>query len=377
MSRFKIAIGLSGGVDSSVAAYILKQQGHELVGVFMRFWHDDATTSCPDCIENKCCSQESLQKIKRLCVRLDIPLKIVDFRLPFKKAVVDRFVSYYQHGLTPNPCIWCNEEIKFKLFLQQAQRELNVEKIATGHYADIKCMDDFYYLQKSADTKKDQTYFLYRLDQNILKKTIFPLGQISKKEVWHIADQELADLDFNRSHESQDLCFYPEKSYHAFLARHTHNLSQEGNIVNPQGNIIGRHSGLLNYTIGQHKGINIGDSRKHYVLKIDAKNNTITVGQRSEILCDKIYIHNIITSPILSSHLVSNPKTSPKRTDSYPLSAKIRSQNTLADCGLRKTCQTNRIQVVFKQSQLAPTPGQHCVIYQDNLIVGGGEIDNK
>ncbi|MBU0648486.1 tRNA 2-thiouridine(34) synthase MnmA [Patescibacteria group bacterium] len=353
----KTAIALSGGIDSSVAAYLLKQQGHDLIGVFMRFWHDQSPT-CTGCVENKCCNKKSLQTIKRLCVKLNIPLKIFNFEKEFKKKVVDKFIKYYDQGLTPNPCIWCNEEIKFTLLYKKAKKNLNIDNIATGHYANIQIIDDYTYIKRGKDKTKDQSYFLYRLPQNIIKKTLFPVGYMTKNEVKKLATKHLPEFKFNQKKESQDLCFYPEDSYKPFISRYAKKLTKPGPIVNENNEIIGEHCGLVNYTIGQRKGLKIGGGPIYYVKSIDTPTNKLIVNTHKNILCDTISLKKPIITPQIQQ------KKSFK--------AQIRHGHTPTPCHIKLS--KNKITLNFPKSQLAPTPGQHAVIYHQNIVVAGGEI---
>lgn len=349
------AIGLSGGVDSAVAALLLKESGHDLIGVFMKFWQPPQSDSCLSCRENTCCNRESYLRAKRLCVYLGIPLIIYDFGQEFKKTVVDQFVKYYQSGRTPNPCIWCNEHIKFKLFLQRAKKEFQVDKIATGHYANIIKIDDYYYLQTALDQKKDQTYFLYRLTQNILKKTVFPLGEITKEKVKKIAATELKKFTFHSTKESQDLCFLPDNQTKSNLLA---NLGP-GSIKTANNQIVGIHDGINKYTIGQRHGLNIANKPgPFYVTNLDQKTNIVYIGSKSEACASEITLKNAIISPMLMSN------------NKYLV--KLRSQSLPKECIINIVNKT--IHLRFIKSQFAPTIGQHSVIYNNDMILGGGEI---
>jgi len=381
----KTGIALSGGVDSAVAAYKLKEQGHDLVGVFMRFWHEPEI-ACSGCVENKCCSADSLLKIKKICLQLDIPLLIFNFENEFKKQVVDKFIEYYESGKTPNPCVWCNQEIKFKLLLEEAIQH-NIEKIATGHYAGIEAVDGHYYIRRGLDQTKDQSYFLYRIDQTTLKQIIFPLADTLKEDNAKLAEKVFPSLNFNQQKESQDLCFYPESSYKPFILRNSQKLADKGDIVDIHGKVIGEHDGLINYTLGQRRGISIGGGPILYVKEIDIANNRLVVADKSHILCDTIKIDQIISSPMLSSSTLSDDRSDRDR-GSNSLSAQIRYGHDPAACSIvsfhprlergqpRSQIRTlsESLSIRFAEPQFAPTPGQHCVIYQDNLVIGGGEI---
>lgn len=356
----KIAIGLSGGVDSSVAAYLLKQQGHQVVGVFMRFWHETIACNQSCSAENKCCNAESYHTIQRLCIKLDIPLHVFDFEQQFKRAVVDKFIKSYQSGQTPNPCVWCNEEIKFKLFYREARKKLKIDYIATGHYARLVESGNHHFLHQAADNIKDQTYFLYRIPQNILKHTIFPLGDYTKTKIKSIAQKKLKDLNLHTKSESQDLCFVPSTTQE-FLQRHVSLLNKPGNIVNQNNQIIGRHQGLINYTLGQRKGIGIGGGPKLYVTELDARNNIFRVGDK-----DKIFQSSIIIQKLMLPEKYLTKKA-------ITCNCQIRFGNKLSKC-IVKIINKKRAIVTFAQPQFAPTPGQHCVFYHKNFLIGGGEI---
>ncbi|MFZ5391782.1 MAG: tRNA 2-thiouridine(34) synthase MnmA [Patescibacteria group bacterium] len=350
------AIGLSGGVDSAVAALLLKESGHDLIGVFMKFWQPPQTGVCLSCRENTCCNRESYLRTKRLCVYLGIPLVIYDFGQEFKQKVVDQYIKYYQSGRTPNPCIWCNEHIKFKLFLQRTKKEFKVDHVATGHYAQINNLDDYYYLKKAEDQTKDQTYFLYRLSQNILQRTIFPLGKIIKEEVKKIASLELKKFTFHTTKESQDLCFLPDDQAKNNLLS---NLGP-GSIKIGNDQIVGTHDGINKYTIGQRHGLNITNKPgPFYVTGLDPKANTVYIGKKSEVYAAGISLKKIIASPMLI-----NKKT---------YTAKTRSQSRVEKCVALIT--NNTISLQFVKPQFAPTIGQHTVIYDHDIVVGGGEIN--
>lgn len=350
------AIGLSGGVDSAVAALLLKESGHDLVGVFMKFWQPPQTGICLSCRENTCCNRESYLRAKRLCVYLGIPLVIYDFSQEFKQKVVDQYIKYYQSGRTPNPCIWCNEHIKFKLFFQRAKKEYKIDHIATGHYAQIKNINNHYYLKKAKDLSKDQTYFLYRLSQNILPQIVFPLGKISKEEVKNIAATKLKKFTFHATKESQDLCFLPDDQTKDILLT---NIGS-GPIKDCHNNILGVHQGINKYTIGQRHGLNIANHPgPFFVTRLEPKTNTIFVGNKSGAYASHISLKKIIASPML----INKKK----------YTAKTRSQSRAEKCVVLIV--NNTISLQFAKPQFAPTIGQHTVIYNHDIVVGGGEIN--
>ena len=395
----KIAIAMSGGVDSSVAAKILKDEGHELVGLFLKLWSDPLCSVAKD---NRCCNYEALEDARKVAHGLDIPFYVINAVDEFKKEVVDYFIDEYKELNTPNPCIVCNEKIKFDLLLKKAL-SIGCEKLATGHYARInpchsrpdrestildprvKPEDDniFYKLKAGIDGTKDQSYMLYRLNQNQLSKTLFPLGEMIKKDVRELAVKW--NLPVKEKPESQEICFFGDRDYRSFLKRYLDDkFFEPGKIVDKEGNALGTHEGLINYTIGQRKGIeqelrikNQESSKKQplYVIGFDIEKNQLVVGGDDDIYKKEMTVSDL--NWIL-------PQTMDYGLPTKGLSVKIRYRHAAVPClvshperseGSRDSsplAQNDTIEVVFDEPQRAVTPGQSAVFYDgDEVIVGG------
>lgn len=286
---------MSGGVDSSVAAALLKEQGHDLIGIFMHFWSEENVSK--DNVNNKCCSVESFNDARRVAQKLGFPIYTINLDKPFKEKVVDDFIAGYQCGLTPNPCVNCNKYIKFDLLLKKAD-ELGYDFIAKGHYAEVQSSklkvkrNNKYQLFRPKDLNKDQTYFLYTLTQEKLARIIFPLSNLTKPEVRELAKKY--ELDVAEKHESQEICFIPEKSHNEFLKRHLKLIP--GKIKTLNGEIVGEHQGLPLYTIGQRKGVEIGGIGPFYVASLDYSTNTLHVvsdGEDKSIYGERLLVKEV------------------------------------------------------------------------------------
>jgi len=355
----KVAIAMSGGVDSSVAAALLKKQGYDCVGIFMKFWTEKRTD-----LENKCCSLDAYTDARKVAGKLGFPLYTLDFQQPFKKAVVDKWLEGHQKGFTPNPCIQCNKFIKFDLLLQKA-KVLGCDYLATGHYVKIRnkkseirnlsLISNFCSLEMAKDKQKDQSYFLYTLAQSQLEHLIFPLGNLTKAEVRTIAKQ--LKLPVYKKPESQEICFIPEKTHYPFLKRHL--KLKPGPIKNFRGEILGRHDGLPLYTLGQRQGIKIGGIGPFYVVKLDYKTDTLFVSNDRDdklLYTKKFKIKNI-------NWISGRP---PKAMTKFGV--KIRYQaKTISGT-------VNQGLVTLKTPQRAIMPGQSAVFYRDQEVLGGGII---
>ena len=353
--RSKVAVAMSGGVDSSVAAALLQKEGYEVTGFFMYFWHDEQ--SCQR--ENRCCSSESEQKVRIVAKKLSIPFYTLDFKDQFKQQVVDDFIAGYKGQVTPNPCVACNREIKFGQLLDKI-KELGFDHLATGHYVEKGGKGGDYKLFKAEDSKKDQSYFLYNLNQDHLKQLLFPLGGYIKDQVREIA-QEL-DLPVAASKESQDICFVGD-SVGGFLRRNI-GVGEEGSIVNIDGQELGTHQGLQAYTIGQRKGIKIGGSGPYYVLDRDFEKNVLVV--TSDKQDEKLYSAKLEFTKVswVSSKEPSLPLVAEAvvRYNTKP----VRTEVTKKDGEI--------YQAKLEIPQRAVMPGQSVVFYQDQELVGGGII---
>jgi len=362
----KIIVGLSGGVDSSVALFLLKKMGYQPIGVSLKFsvWHHKHNL----CRENLCCTNESFILAKKLCQKLKVPYYIVDCQKEFKKTVIDYFLSEFKTGRTPNPCVVCNQKLRFpKLF--ELAKKLGANLIATGHYARLKrefLISNFKFsnksqysnlqLLKAKDKTKDQTYFLYTLKQKQLAKLIFPLGDLTKDKVRKIATKE--KIQYTKK-ESQDFCFVANQSLTDFLKT---KIGQKlGLIYNEKGQKLGQHQGLHFYTIGQRKGLALG--KPHWVYKIDTKSNTLFV--TDNLKNKSLYQKEIY----LKKYNFVDGKTPKKYLN---VQVKCRSQQKLIKAKIIEN--NKKIRVIFAQPQWGITSGQSCVFYQKNICFGGGVI---
>ncbi len=349
---------MSGGVDSSVAAALLKEQGYSLLGVFMHFWNEHFGKE-PD---NKCCSIEAQEQARRVAQKVGIPLYTVNYKKQFKDIIVDNYIAAYQDGRTPNPCVLCNQFIKFDLLLREAKKQ-GCDFLATGHYAQIK--DEKLYA--STDKNKDQSYFLYRLAQDKLKKILFPVGEYKKSEVRKLAHK--FDLPTAERKDSRGICFVSTTN-EKFLKKYL--KVKPGSIVDIDGVEIGEHQGLLYYTVGQRHGygsINLKRSKLGknkslvpplYVVSVDVKNNTLVVGKEEDL-----YEKELIAEDV---SWISGEEPTSKN-----IGARIRYRYPINKCEIKKMA-AGRYKVIFDKHQRAITPGQSVVFYQKDQVLGGGII---
>lgn len=361
-SRPKIFLGISGGVDSAVSAVLLKEKGYEVTGMYMRLWREKG--SLP---EEK--AKEEEENARRAAEEAGINFKTVDLRREFKKEVVDYFLKEYERGLTPNPCVRCNREIKFGLFAKKAF-EMGADFIATGHYARIRKKAEkdeggkekiSYRLIKAKDAQKDQSYFLYNLDQKTLKKTIFPLGNLTKEEVRVLAEKN--NLSAHNKSESQEICFISEKYYGEFLKRQKVKM-KEGDIVNEEGEVLGRHRGLPLYTPGQRRDIRIGGTGPYFVTGIDYRNNRLIVGKNGnseKLFANKFSLRNV-------SWIAGKP-------GEIPLEAKVRIRYRMEAVPAEITKEGSKFIVNLSRRSRATAPGQSAVFYKKDEVLGGGTVD--
>jgi tRNA-specific 2-thiouridylase len=343
MAQKRVAVAVSGGVDSSVAAALLKQAGYEVSGIYMKLWSDH---NLPP----------TLSELEHTCQLLNIPLYKLDLETEFQRLVIDYFCQEYSRGRTPNPCIACNQHVKFGLLLEKALG-MGAEYLATGHYVRIESTPDGFRLLKAVDITKDQSYFLYTLGQKQLEHLLSPLGELSKEEVRRIATE--LGLPTSSRHDSQDVCFIPNNDYRSFIAEHV--SLQSGEIVDITGKVLGKHDGLAWYTVGQRQGLGLASNEQLYVLKLDATNNRLVVGTKDQTL------HNVL----IASRLSWVSGEAPKKL--VNITAKVRYKAAEAAAKLR--LRDGVAEVRFIEPQPAIAPGQSVVFYQGDAVLGGGVID--
>ncbi|TES92914.1 MAG: tRNA 2-thiouridine(34) synthase MnmA [Candidatus Cloacimonadota bacterium] len=341
----RVVLGMSGGLDSSVAAYLLQKDGFKVIGITLRF--SDAS---------RCCSEEDACDARKVAQKLGIEHYTIDVTKSFSKEVIDYFIQEYKRGRTPNPCAVCNRKVKFKTLLQKAE-ELDAIFVATGHYARIQNKNNQYYLLKGKNSRKDQSYFLAKLKREWLEKIIFPVGEYDKKEVLKTAKR--SNLPFYKKEESQEVCFIQGNDYRKFMIEKIPELQKPGNILDTEGSILGEHKGIFFYTIGQRKGIQVNINRPLYVISINPEENTITVGEEKNVYKRKFFAENsnwlIPAEKILSEVFV-----------------KIRSQHEPVEAKIE--IKKDRVFVEFRKPQMAITPGQLSVFYKDDIVLGSGWI---
>ncbi len=356
----KILVAMSGGVDSSVVAHKLKNEGHELIGVMMKLWVDPLAPEVRRMLPTKCCSIEHIHRARAVCENLDMPFYVMNLEEDFKTEVVDPFIKDYQSGKTPNPCINCNRDLKFGKLLQKME-ELGCEKLATGHYARIeKDSEEMYHLYEATDLSKDQSYYLYGLSQEQLSKVLFPLGELSKTETFSLASEY--DVPLTEGYrESQDLCFFPEKEPSAFLQRYIKDM-KPGDITLQDGKVVGTHRGLPLYTIGQRKGLGIGGLKiPLHVVRKEMESNTIIVAPDGQDI---------------QSHL----SASKIRWIHHPLEKNVDIQVIfrISSHGERQkgvcTYDGESLELRFNKGLRGIAAGQSVVLYSGDEILGGGVI---
>ncbi len=351
----RIVVGMSGGVDSSVAAALLKDQGYDVMGVMLRLWSDSDT-------ENRCCAPDAQLEARRIAAQLDIPFYVIDAQEPFYKAVVQPFIDSYAGGTTPNPCLNCNRQIRWK-FLRSRAKALGAEYISTGHYARIEVSENgSYRLLKNPDQDKDQSYFLHILTQDDLSRTVFPLADLSKPEVRQLArDYGLAVAE---RPDSQDLCFVGREDYRDFLRKFDPSLLKPGPILDLDGIVLGEHQGLADYTIGQRKGLGIAGPEPYYVIEKDLVNNALVIGFK-----------NKLGRMSFSAERV-NWISGESPTDLLNADIRIRYKSKAVP-GQITPHGNNLAHIELTESLPDITPGQAAVFYQEQVCLGGGIIQKE
>ena len=349
----KILIGMSGGVDSSVSALLLKQNGYDVYGITMKLWENEEISEC--------CGMETTNDAKRICDKLKLPHYTLNYKEKFKKCVIDNFIDEYRNSRTPNPCIECNRHLKFGEMYKSA-KELGIDYIATGHYAITEYSDKYkrVVLKKSKNLLKDQSYVLYCIQKDILDKVIFPLGEFeSKEEVRNLAKQN--ELIVANKPDSEDICFIPDGNYKKFLESNSELKQNSGDIITAKGEILGKHNGLYNYTIGQRKGLGISYKVPLFVIGFNKEKNQLIVGEENELYKTEMYVNNI--NLLLIDELNEKMEVTVKtRYSSKEEKATI------------EMIDNDTIKVIFEKPVARITSGQSAVFYIDDIVVGGGKI---
>ncbi len=355
-SKGKVVVGMSGGVDSSVAAYLLKEQGYEVIGMTMQIWQKDAEEDR----DGGCCGLSAVDDARRVCQKLDIPHYVMNFRDDFQRTVIDYFVEEYQKGRTPNPCIACNRYVKWESMLQKSL-QIGADYIATGHYARIIKDEETgrYCLSQSKTLAKDQTYALYNLTQHQLAHTLMPLGDYTKDEIRQIAKD--IGLAVATKPDSQEICFVPDNDYAGYIERETGKKMPEGQFVTKDGKVLGKHKGIIHYTIGQRKGLGLSCGKPVFVSKIDPVTHTVVVGDNEDLFNTTLYANTLNFMPF------------EKLDKKMKLTAKIRYSHKPEPCTVEMVGE-DTLKCTFEEPQRAITPGQALVIYDGEVVVGGGTV---
>ena len=353
----RILIAMSGGVDSSVAALLMQKAGHDCIGCTMKLYDAPPAETGGS---RTCCALEDVEDARSVAFRLDIPYYVFNFKEDFRSKVIEKFIRSYEAGLTPNPCIDCNRHLKFERLLARAQT-LGCEKIATGHYARIAFNGKEYVLKKAADPAKDQSYFLYSMTQEQLGRTLFPLGELCKSQTRNIAEENgLINAD---KPDSQDICFVPNGDYARVIQAYTGKHYPAGVFQTQSGQVLGKHRGIIHYTVGQRKRLGISWPKPLYVCSIQAERNAVILGEREALFSRAAVLSRM--------HWISgDPPHFPLRC-----LAKIRSRQPEQTATVYPQG-ADGIRIVFDQPQRAVTPGQAAVLYDGEVVLGGGEIQS-
>ena len=352
----RVVVAMSGGVDSSTAAWLLKNKGYEVIGATMCIGTPDRSETGG----NRCCGFSDIEDARRVALQLEIPFYVFQFKEEFEKEIIDYFCKEYREGRTPNPCILCNEKLKFGSFLKRAM-ELGADYVATGHYARLEFDEGsgHYLLKKGVDRRKDQSYVLFSLRQDQLRHTLFPLGEFQKEEVRKMAFE--TGLRVHDKPESQEVCFISETSYHSFLSERLKEAITAGPILDRGGNVLGKHKGIPFYTIGQRRGLRLAKGKPLYVIGIDREKNAVIVGEEREVYEDTFITHSVNW-------------IRPQDTAS-PISCKVKIRyNHPGAEAILSSMGGNALEVNLKTPQKAITPGQAAVFYDGETVLGGGWI---
>ncbi|MDD6174271.1 MAG: tRNA 2-thiouridine(34) synthase MnmA [Firmicutes bacterium] len=351
----KVMVGMSGGVDSSVAALLLQQQGYEVIGVTMKLRPDEWMQ---ECASGGCCSLDDVEDARRVCRRLGIPHYVMNFTDVFTRDVIDTFAAEYRRGRTPNPCIECNRKVKFEAMLQKALA-MGMDYIATGHYARVTHEPGGRWLLHRSPAAKDQSYVLYSLTQEQLAHTLFPLGELEKPAVRALAEAHC--LPVAHKADSQEICFVQDNDYAGFIERYTGEPSLPGDFVDAQGNVLGRHRGVTHYTIGQRKGLGVSFGRPMFVTAIDPQRNTVTLGEEGSQYAPALIAERF-------NWIASDAPAEP-----FSAQVKVRYQAPTAGATVFPAGDGS-VRILFDEPQRSVTPGQAVVLYRNDLVLGGGTI---
>jgi len=353
----KVVIGMSGGVDSSVAAYLLQEQGYDVIGITLKVWDSDD----PEYVEKEggCCSLSSVDDARRVAFNLNIPYYVLNFKELFKTKVIDNFINEYIDGKTPNPCVACNKYIKFDELLQRAM-VLGADYVATGHYARVDKAEGRFLLKTATDSKKDQTYALYNLTQFQLEHTLMPCAGYTKPEIREIAKKIGLEV-FNKK-DSEEICFIPDDDHGAYIKKALPNKVRPGNFVDKKGNVLGKHKGIVYYTIGQRKGLGIALGIPMFVTDIIPHSNQVVLGSEEDIFKTELIATDINFIPF------------DKLTSEMEIQAKIRYSATPTKAKIIPI-EDNKVKVIFYEKVRAITKGQSVVFYNGEIVVGGGIIE--